>query len=215
MADLLQPAFMAQIVDNGVKQADLGKILQYGGIMLLIAALGALGAVMRNILANRTSQTIAREIRSDMYRKVQTLSLENIDRLQPGSIITRITNDVTQVQEFINGCMRIMAKAPITCIGAIILVIMQTPQQLPMIGVILMIAAVLIIANMKLGYPRFGVVQEKLDRLNTVSREFLSSIRVVKAFRGEEQEEARFTGASKELAMAEPELCGLWQFLRR
>ncbi len=202
MADLLQPAFMAQIVDNGVKQADLGKILQYGGIMLLIAALGALGAVMRNILANRTSQTIAREIRSDMYRKVQTLSLENIDRLQPGSIITRITNDVTQVQEFINGCMRIMAKAPITCIGAIILVIMQTPQQLPMIGVILMIAAVLIIANMKLGYPRFGVVQEKLDRLNTVSREFLSSIRVVKAFRGEEQEEARFTGASKELAMA-------------
>ena len=202
IADLLQPAFMAQIVDNGVKQADLRKILQYGGIMLLIAALGAFGAVMRNILANRTSQTIAREIRSDMYRKVQTLSLENIDRLQPGSIITRITNDVTQVQEFINGCMRIMAKAPITCIGAIILVIMQTPQQLPMIGVILLIAAVLIIANMKLGYPRFGVVQEKLDHLNTVSREFLSSIRVVKAFRGEEQEEARFTGASKELAMA-------------
>ena len=114
IADLLQPAFMAQIVDNGVKQADLRKILQYGGIMLVIAALGAFGAVMRNILANRTSQTIAREIRSDMYRKVQTLSLENIDRLQPGSIITRITNDVTQVQEFINGCMRIMAKAPIT-----------------------------------------------------------------------------------------------------
>lgn len=107
MADLLQPTFMSHIVDEGVKGADVGLILRYGLIMLGIAALGAFGAVMRNLFASRTSQTIGKELRSDMYRKVQTLSLENIDRLQPASIITRITNDVTQMQEFINGCMRI------------------------------------------------------------------------------------------------------------
>lgn len=202
IADLLQPTFMAGIVDNGVKNMDIRQILFYGGIMFGIAVMGAMGAVVRNIFASRTSQIIGKELRSDIFRKVQTLSLENIDRLQPASIITRITNDVTQIQEFINGCMRIMVKAPITCIGAILLVIIQTPRQLPMLVVILVIACGLIAANMKLGYPRFGELQRKLDRLNNVSREFLSSIRVVKAFNAEKQEEIKFGTASQELADA-------------
>lgn len=202
IADLLQPTFMAHIVDDGVKNADIRRILFYGGIMFLIALMGAMGAVMRNIFASRTSQTIGKELRSDLFCKVQTLSLENIDRLQPASIITRITNDVTQIQEFINGCMRILVKAPITCIGAIILIIFQTPRQLPMIVLILVISFVLIAANMKLGYPRFGIMQKKLDRLNSVSRQFLSSVRVVKAFHAETQEEAKFETASLNLAEA-------------
>ncbi len=202
MADLLQPTFMALIVDEGVKGADIMTILHYGLIMVGIAAAGAVGAVMRNIFASRTSQTIGMELRGDIYRKVQTLSFENIDRLQPASIITRITNDVTQIQEFINGCMRIMIKAPITCVGAIILIIVQTPRQIPVMVVILAVAAGLIAANMKLGYPRFGNLQRKLDRLNNVSREFLSSIRVVKAFHAEGQEQEKFEAASGELAGA-------------
>lgn len=202
MADLLQPTFMSYIVDNGVKGQDIGKILQYGGIMLGIAAAGAFGAVMRNIFASRTSQTIGKEMRADIYKKVQTLSFENIDRLKASSIITRITNDVTQIQNFINGTMRIMMKAPITCIGAIVLIILQTPRQLPMMILIIAIAALLIGANMKLGYPRFGRQQRKLDRLNEVSREFLSSIRVVKAFSAEEQEEEKFGEAAADFSAA-------------
>ena len=173
LADLLQPTFMSFIVDEGVAKRDVRQILFYGGIMLGIAALGAFGAVMRNIYASRTSQLIGKEMRMEIYEKVQTLSFENIDRLQPSSIITRITNDVTQIQNFLNGCMRIMMKAPITCVGAIVLIIVQTPQQLPMIVAILLISAFLIAGNMKLGYPRFGILQRKLDRLNAVSREFL------------------------------------------
>ena len=138
----------------------------------------------------------------EVYEKVQTLSFENIDRLQPASIITRITNDVTQIQNFLNGCMRILMKAPITCVGAVVLIIVQTPQQLPMIAVILLISALLIWGNMKLGYPRFGILQQKLDRLNAVSREFLSSIRVVKAFRAEEREEKKFAEAAGDFAQA-------------
>lgn len=202
ISDLLQPAFMAHIVDDGVKNADVKQILFYGGIMFAIALMGAFGAILRNLFASRTSQTIGKELRSDLFQKVQTLSLENIDRLQPASIITRITNDVTQIQEFINGCMRIMVKAPITCIGAIILIIIQTPQQIPMIVIILTIAAGLIMANMTFGYPRFGILQKKLDQLNNVSREFLSSIRVVKAFHAENQESTKFETASFELAGA-------------
>lgn len=202
MADLLQPAFMSYIVDNGVKAQDTGKILQYGLIMLGIAALGAFGAVMRNVFANRTAQTIGKEMRSDIYKKVQTLSFENIDRIKPASIITRITNDVTQIQNFVNGSMRIMLKAPITCIGAIILIAWQTPALIPMLFVIVGIAALLIGANMKFGYPRFGRQQKKLDKLNEVSREFLSSIRVVKAFHAEGQEEEKFKDAAAAFADA-------------
>lgn len=202
MADLFQPTFMAHIVDDGVKNADIGQISHYGVIMLLIALAGALSAVTRNIFSSRTSQLISKDLRSDLFQKVQELSLENIDRLQPASIITRITNDVTQIQDFVNGCMRILVKAPITCIGAIVLVVIQTPQQIPMLAAILIITMLLIAANMNLGYPRFGLMQQKLDRLNNVSREFLSSIRVVKAFNAEKQETLKFETASRDLADA-------------
>ncbi len=172
VAALLQPTFMAHIVDDGVKGADVGRILHYGVIMTAIAATGAVGAIMRNIFSSHTSRTIAKELRGDMYRKVQTLSFENIDRLQPASIITRITNDVTQVQDFINGSMRIMVKAPIICVGAVVLIIIQTPRQIPVMVAILAIATILIAANMRIGYPRFGTLQKKLDQLNNISREF-------------------------------------------
>lgn len=202
LADLLQPSLMSNIVDEGIRYQNTGLILQYGGLMLGTALLGALGAVMRNIYASRTSQLIGKELRSDLYRKVQSLSFENIDRLKPASLITRITNDVTQMQNFINGCMRIMVKAPITCIGAIALIIIQTPRLVPIMMVILAVAALLIMGNMKLGYPRFGRLQQRLDRLNDVSQAFLSSIRVVKAFGGERQEEEKFGRAADELAAA-------------
>lgn len=197
MADLLQPTFMSYIVDNGVKQADIRIICHYGAIMLLIAFIGAVSAVMRNYFASCTSQTVGMELRRDMYHKVAELSLENIDRLHPASLITRITNDVTQVQDFINGIMRIMVKAPIICIGAIVLIIVRTPKQAPVIIGIVINAAILIFCNMKLGYPKFSVVQNALDKLNDTTRQFLSSIRVVKAFRAEAQESSKFAAASE------------------
>lgn len=201
-ADLLQPTFMGYIVDNGVKDANIGQIMYYGAIMLGIAAVGAFSAVMRNIFSCRTSQYIGKELRGDIYRKVQTLSFENIDRLQPSSIITRITNDVTQIQDFTSSSMRIMIKMPITCIGAIALIIIKTPQQIPVMIVTLILAAIIIMANMKLGYPRFSNLQQKLDKLNNVSREFLTSIRVVKAFNAERQEQEKFEAASENLSKA-------------
>ena len=202
MADLLQPTFMSYIVDNGVEKQDVGQILRYGAMMLGIAAMGALGAVMRNIFATKTSQRISMEMRADIYRRVLGLSFENIDRLAPASIITRITNDVTQIQNFINGSMRILMKAPITCIGAIALIVLRTPKQIPMLIVILCVSFCLIAGNMMMGYPRFGRLQRCLDRLNNVSREFLASIRVVKAFGGQAREEEKFNDAAGEFTRA-------------
>lgn len=201
-ADLLQPAFMSITVDRGIKNADINQILRLGAAMLGIALAGAVCAVIRNRFASFVSQTIGRELRHDMYHHVQQLSMENIDRLRPASIITRITNDVAQIQEFINGIMRIMVKAPIIGIGAIILIMIQTPGQAPVMAGILLIASVLVWGNMRIGYPRFGTVQKRLDRLNGVAREFLSSVRVVKAFHAEEEETEKFEEVSLELAHA-------------
>lgn len=202
VADLLQPMLMSHIVDDGVKRLDTAAVCFYGLVMLGVAAAGAVGAVMRNIYASRTSQLIGMELRSGLYRKVQSLSFENIDRLSPASLITRITNDVTQIQNFINGCMRILVKAPITCMGAVILIVLETPSQVPVMAAILAAAALLIAGNMAMGYPRFERMQKKLDRLNQVSREFLTSIRVVKAFGAEQEEADKFEAAADELAGA-------------
>ena len=202
LADLLQPTFMSYIVDNGVRNADVGQILVYGAIMLGIAAFGAFSAVMRNIFASRTSQTVGMELRRDIYHSVQKLSLENIDHLQPASIITRITNDVTQVQDFINSIMRMMIKAPITCVGAIALILIQTPKQAPIMLVILILTSLLTYGNIRVGYPRYGRVQRALDALNGVAREFLTSVRVVKAFHAEDAEMRKFRESSENLSVA-------------
>lgn len=201
-ADLLQPTFMSLIVDDGIKSADIATILKYGTVMLTIALVGAFSAVMRNHFASRTSQTIGKELRHDMYFKIQSLSQENIDTLSPASLITRITNDVNQIQDFINSLMRMMIKAPITCIGAIILIIIQTPKQAPIMLCIIVITSILIYCNIRIGYPKFGWVQKALDKLNGVTREFLSAVRVVKAFRAEDEESEKFDIASNELAEA-------------
>ncbi len=201
-ADLLQPTFMSLIVDEGIQNVEIRTILKYGLIMLAIALVGACSAVMRNHFASRTSQTVGKELRHDMYAKIQSLSQENIDTLSPASLITRITNDVNQIQEFINSLMRMMIKAPITCIGAIVLIIVQTPKQAPIMLAIIVIASVLIYCNIRIGYPRFGIVQKALDKLNGVTREFLSAVRVVKAFRAEDEEVTKFNATSEELAQA-------------
>ncbi len=193
---------MAAIVDRGVKGGSADEILRCGLTMLAIAGLGALGAVARNALSAYTSQRISREMRSDLYRKIQSLSLENIDRLGTAGIITRITNDVTQIASFINGCMRVLVKAPLTCVGAICLIALQSPRQIPVVLAVVLASATLIAVNMKLGYPRFAALQKKLDALNAVSREFLAGIRLVKSFGAEEHEARRFNRASAELSRA-------------
>ena len=202
VADLLQPTLMSMVVDDGVANRDLNRVLMWGAMMLAVAAVGALGAVTRNIFASRAAQLIGRDIRSDAYRTVMSLSCDQVDRLQPGAIITRITNDAVQIQNFAQGLMRIMLKAPITCVGAIVLIVVQVPGQLPVVIMLLAVSGVLIWRNMAASFPRFLAVQRALDRLGTVSREFLRSVRVVKAFGMEREESGRFGASAGDFAQA-------------
>ncbi|MED1793177.1 ABC transporter ATP-binding protein [Brevibacillus nitrificans] len=199
VCDLLQPTIMSRIVDVGVAQRDMNYVLSTGGLMLGVTAIGAVAATMRNLLSTYVSQNFGAQLRSDLFKKVQSLSFENIDRFDRASLVTRLTNDVNQVQVFVNGMMRIFVKAPLTCIGGLIMATQLNPRLAVVLAVVVPIVGLFIYLNMKIGFPFFMKVQQSLDRVNGVMREYLSGVRVVKAFNRFDFEVDKFSHANEEL----------------
>ncbi|WHY91915.1 ABC transporter ATP-binding protein [Neobacillus cucumis] len=196
ICDLLQPTIMSKIIDVGVAKRDIHYVLKMGGIMLLVTAFGAVSASTRSIVASTVSQNFGAELRSDLFKKVQSLSFKNIDRFDRASLITRLTNDVNQVQIFVNGLMRMFVKAPLLAIGGLIMASRLNLRLTVVLAVVVPIVGVLIVMNMRLGFPLFTKVQKALDRVNSVMREYLSGVRVVKAFNRMDVEIAKFTKAN-------------------
>ncbi|WNQ09452.1 ABC transporter ATP-binding protein [Paenibacillus aurantius] len=198
LGDLLQPTIMAKIIDVGVSGRDMGYVLRMGGLMLLITLIGAVGASARNIISSRVSQKFGTELRSDLFRKIQSLSFRSIDKFERASLVTRLTNDVTQVQNFVNGLMRIFVKAPLLCIGSLIMAARLEPELSLILAVVVPLVGLLIFMNMRVGFPRFLKVQKALDQVNRVMREYLSGVRVVKAFNRFNYETEKFQEANAE-----------------
>ncbi len=200
--DLSLPMIMSFVVDLGIGGNSITLILKFGLLMLMMALLGALCAFIRNRLAAIVSEKVGCEVRNEVYTKIQTFSFENFDKITPGELITRLTNDVTQIKSFVYGMMRILIKAPLTCIGAMVLIIVKTQEYAFILGVLIVFSALWVCLNVFIGYPRYGAVQEKLDKLNSKIREFLIGIRIVKAFSAEKKENEEFEEVSKVLGMA-------------
>ncbi|HJV16099.1 MAG TPA: ABC transporter ATP-binding protein [Bacillales bacterium] len=198
ICDLMQPTIMAKMIDVGVANKDIDYILKMGGIMLLITAFGALSACTRSILASIVSQNFGAELRSDLFRKIQFLSFKDMDQFDRASLVTRLTNDVTQVQVFVNGLMRIFVKAPLLAIGGLIMATRLNVQLSVVLAVVVPFVALLIIINMRLGFPLFIKVQKALDRVNGVMREYLSGVRVVKAFNRFDFEVVKFSRSNED-----------------
>jgi len=202
MMDLLQPRIMSQLVDEGVMQGSLPHIRQYGLRMLGVAGIGLCFSLSRNYIASKVSQAFAADLRRDLFVKIHSLSAYGIDSFEGGSLITRETNDVTLLQGFVNGLMRVVAKAPFICIGAIVMAatldLRSMPVIIPIVGAVVIVVSIC----MKMAYPRFTKVQDSLDGLNTSVREYLIGIRLVKAFRRFKDEEKRFEKANDGLADA-------------
>ena len=199
-ADLMQPMLMARIVDRGVAQEDLNVVFHLGGLMLGVTLFGALAACTRNVLASRVSQDFGTELRGDLFRKIQKLSFSDIDGFNRASLITRITNDVTQVQNFVNGMMRIFVKAPLMSIGSIIMAMQLNLSLSWVLAFVVPVVAMIIFLNMRLSYPIFNRMQRALDRLNSGMREYLSGVRVVKAFNRFDFEVEKFQEQNRDLA---------------
>ena len=200
--DLAQPTIMSKIVDIGIREKNINYILRFGSIMLLVTAIGAVVAISRNIVSSNVSQKFGAELRSDLFKKIQSFSFENIDHFETASLITRLTNDVTQVQNFVNGTMRIFVKAPLLCIGSIIMASFLNGRMALILTVVVPFVAVLILLSIKIGYPFFNRVQKGIDRVNSVMREYLAGVRVVKAFNRFDYETDRFADFNRELTEA-------------
>ncbi|TWD99563.1 ATP-binding cassette subfamily B protein [Neobacillus bataviensis] len=197
ISDLMQPTIMAKIIDQGVVNRDIHYVLKMGGVMLLITALGAISASARSVIASIVSQNFGTELRSDLFKKIQTLSFRNLDKFNRASLITRLTNDVTQVQVFVNGLMRIFVKSPLLAIGGLVMATRLNLHLSVVLAVVVPIVALLIILNLRLGFPLFSKVQNALDKVNSVMREYLSGVRVVKAFNRFDVEIGKFANANE------------------
>jgi ATP-binding cassette, subfamily B, multidrug efflux pump len=199
VCDLLMPTIMAKIVDVGIVNRDLDYVLKMGMVMLGVTLLGASAASTRSIIASITSQNFGSELRSDLFRKIQQLSFKNINRYDRASLITRLTNDVTQVQMFVNGLMRIFVKAPLLAIGGLIMATRLNIHLSIVLAIVVPLVDFLIFVNMRMSLPLFSRVQEALDKVNGIMREYLSGVRVVKAFNRFDYEIEKFSGYNEQL----------------
>jgi ABC-type multidrug transport system, ATPase and permease components len=200
LADLSQPAMMAQIVDQGVARSNLSFIEKYGLLMLLITLGGAVCASMRNILSVVVSQNFAMDLRKDLYVKIQQFSMRNIDHFGSATLITRLTNDVTRIQTFANGLMRMMLKAPLVGIGSLIMAVNLNLKLSLILLAVVPVIALLIFLNMKLSYPLFRSVQRAIDQVNLSVQEYLSGVRVVKVFNRSVYEKEKFQKKNQRLS---------------
>jgi ATP-binding cassette subfamily B protein len=200
--DLSLPTLMAHVIDNGIAKRDLRTVFALCGWMLFLTAAGACAASLRNIFSNNISQRFGRDVRSDLYRKIMNFSFGSLDRFDTGTLITRTTNDVTQLQTFFNGIMRIFVKAPLLIIGSLVMALSVNPGMAVVPAVVIPVVVFIIFLNLRWAYPLFRNVQAALDRVNGTMREFLSGIRVVKAFNRSDYEQTRFSEANSELSGA-------------
>ena len=199
LCDLLQPTLMSIIIDSGISTNDMNMVLKYGFIMIGVSIFGAFIAINRNRFATTVAQDFGAELRLDVFNKIQSFDFDNIDKFERGSLITRLTNDVTNIQNFIYGLMRIFVRAPLLAIGCIIMSIRLDFKMSLIVLTIVPIVGGLIYLNLRYGYPYFLKVQRAIDKVNGVIREYLRGVRVVKAFNRFDFEEERFENVNDDL----------------
>jgi len=199
ICDLLAPTLMSNIINIGIEQGQVSQVYYWGALMLMVTFLGACFAVTRNILASRVSQSMGADLRCDLFEKIIYFSEKSVDKIESGSLITRMTNDTAQIMQFVNGIMRIFLKAPIICVGSIVLASLLNLRLSLIVYCIVAVVATLIIASMKLSYPRYPALQKAMDRVNLVVQEYLIGVRLVKAFGTYERESGKFENANSDL----------------
>ena len=199
MMDLMQPRMIQRIVDDGIAQLDISVVTGTGLLMIGFALVGAVGGVGCTVFAMLASQGFGTDLRSALFRQVQSLSFGNLDNLETGQLITRLTNDTTQVQEMVSMMLRMMVRAPFMLIGSVIMAIVTSPR----LALLLLILSPLVLGVLawviRKAYPMFMQVQQKLDNLNTVMQENLAGVRVVKAFVRARHEKQRFGKTNDDL----------------
>jgi ATP-binding cassette subfamily B protein len=199
MSDLYLPTLMSDIVDKGIINGDIPYIWKIGGFMLLVALGGVFCSIGASYLSAKVAGGFAKNLRSRVFQHVQNFSLQEFDKLGTASLITRTTNDITQMQQVLTMILRMMISAPMMCIGGIIMAVSKDAKLSLVIVVIVPVLAGAIFVIASKGLPLFKAMQVKLDKLNRVLRENLTGIRVIRSFNRIEHEQKRFNEANYDL----------------
>jgi ATP-binding cassette subfamily B protein len=199
MSDLYLPTLMADIMDKGVVTGDTAYIWKIGAVMLGITGIGALAAVAASYYSSKASMGLGRDIRRQVFNHVERFSLQEFDQVGTASLITRTTNDITQVQQVVIMMLRMVVSAPIMFIGGLIMAVSKDAKLSLVIVAAMPVLVISILLILWKGVPLFGKVQKRLDRLNLVLREKLTGIRVIRAFNRERDEQVRLTKANADL----------------
>ena len=200
IGEVLMPMYLGQILNEASEgKLNTPRCIMYIGLMILTALMMMVGGVGGAYFGTKASVNYAADVRRDVYKKVQKFSFANIDKFSTGSLVTRLTNDVTQIQNFINTLLRMCMRSPGMFIGALIMAIKLRPSLSWIFAVSIPVLALAIGLIIKTTFPRFGKMQEKVDKLNSTVQESITNVRVVKSFVREDYETEKFTQANANL----------------
>ena len=203
VGEIMMPWLLRGVLNAGsAGTLTVGSCIGYMAAMILTALLMMAGGVGGAYFGTRASVGFSADLRLDLYKKVQSYSFANIDRFSSGSLVTRLTNDVTQLQNFINMLLRMCLRAPGMMIGALIMAVALRPDLSLVFCVSIPVLFIAILFIVRRGFPRFKVVQERIDALNSTVEESVTNVRVVKSFVREDHEEEKFRGANGALRRA-------------
>lgn len=202
LGEILLPKFMSMIINHGVAQKDGGYILKMGLVMAITSFLMAAGGILGAYFAAKASISFTSDLRRDLFARVQQFSFKNIDTFSTGSLVTRLTNDIQQVQNLIMMGLRMMLRAPGMFLGALVMAFWMNAELAAVILVVIPLLTAAIVWILRTAYPRFTAMQKALDTLNSGIQEVLTNVRVVKSFVREDYEEKRFADTNRELKEA-------------
>ena len=192
VGDVLLPYMLAKIINQGIAERNVVYIIKIGIIMGFIAVIMAVGGVLGAWFASKAAMNFGADLRMDLFEKIQQFSFQNIDNFSTGSLITRLTNDITQIQNMIMMTLRMCLRSPGILIGAMVMAFVISPKLAAIFIIVLPVLAVLIVVIMRRAFPQFRTLQEKLDALNSCIQEGLVGIRLIKSFVRGDYEEMRF-----------------------
>jgi len=199
LGEIMLPKMMSLIINYGVAQRDYGYILRIGFLMVCVSLFMALSGIGGAYFSAKASICFTSDLRRDLFAKVQKFSFQNIDDFSAGSLVTRLTNDIQQVQMVMMMILRLALRAPGMLIGALIMAFIMNYRLAMIILVVIPVLGAVIASILITAYPRFGIMQNKLDKLNSDIQEALTNVRVIKSFVREDFEKERFRLANEDL----------------
>lgn len=199
IGEVLLPYFMSKIINEGVAQKNISYIISIGLVMIVTAFFMMAGGIGGAYFGAKGSISFAADLRMDVFKKIQKFSFANIDKFSTGSLVTRLTNDITQMQNMVNMALRMMLRAPGMLIGAVIMAFAMNAKLAAIILVVVPLLALALYFIIRVGFPRFTIMQKKLDLVNSGIQEALTNVRVIKSFVRGSYEEKKFSKANEDL----------------